>query len=139
MTGFEVDPDSLSAAAALAERQHGHLSTTAGYVDHVCGRTGAFSGVLNLFRGSYEQTLQHARQGLTDSQTVAGKVRDSMTGSREAYLTQDRHVYATFEKARAPARTTTTSRCRSSARSTGAPPSRTPGTRAARPSPPCAP
>ncbi len=99
MTGFEVDPDSLTAAAQLAERQHGHLASTSGYVDSVCGRTGAFSGVLNLFQGSYEQTLHNARTGMTDSQTVATKVRESMTASREDYLAQDKRVYLAFRKA----------------------------------------
>jgi hypothetical protein len=98
MVHFEVDPDSLVAAAEVADRQVGHVARTGAYIEDVCGRTGAFSGVLRLFLGSYESALDHARTGMRDSQTVAGKVRDSFRACSEAYVASDRAAHSTFEK-----------------------------------------
>lgn len=96
MAQFEVDPDSLSAAGRVAERQAGHLAATRHYVADVCGRTGAFSGVLSIFAGSYREALDNALTGLEDSTAVAGRVRSAFDGCAADYVASDRSVYERF-------------------------------------------
>ena len=98
MVHFEVDPDSLLAAGTVADRQLDHVAATDGYIADVCSKTGAFSGVLQIFVGSYQETLEHARKGMKDSQTVAGKVRDSFKACSQDYVKSDHAVYRTFDK-----------------------------------------
>jgi hypothetical protein len=98
MVQFQVDPDSLIAAGTVAERQAGHLGRTADYVGDVCSNTGAFSGVLQIFLGSYQETLEHARTGLTQSQRVAHRVHEALDACSEAYVDVDHSVYRVFEK-----------------------------------------
>ena len=98
MVRFEVDPDSLVAAGKVADRQLDHISRIQGYIGDVCSRTDAFSGVLQIFLGSYRETLEHAGKGMRDSQTVAGKVRDAFDACSEQYVAGDRAAYKTFQK-----------------------------------------
>lgn len=98
MVHFEVDPDSLVAAGKVADRQLDHISRVQGYIGDVCSRTDAFSGVLQIFLGSYQETLEHAGKGMRDSQTVAGKVRDAFDACSEQYVAGDRAAYKTFHK-----------------------------------------
>lgn len=98
MVQFQVDPDSLIAAGKVAERQAAHLGKTADYIGDVCSNTGAFSGVLQIFLGSYRETLDHANTGMTQSQRVAHRVREAMDACSEAYVDVDRSVYRVFEK-----------------------------------------
>ena len=98
MVRFEVDPDSLVAAGEVADRQLDHISRVQGYIGDVCSRTDAFSGVLQIFLGSYQETLEHAGKGMRDSQTVAGKVRDAFDACSEQYVAGDRAAYKTFHK-----------------------------------------
>lgn len=98
MTQFEVDPDALVAAGTVADRQRAHLERTNGYIDSTCSRFGAFSGVLSLFLGNYQETVATAKDGLADSQAVADKVSESMNGCSEDYVAADRQVYDLFEK-----------------------------------------
>jgi hypothetical protein len=98
MVHFEVDPDSLIAAGEVADRQLDHVAKAAGYIGDVCSRTEAFSGVLQLFLGSYQETLEHANKGMRDSQAVAGKVRDAFKACSQQYVASDRSVYRTFDK-----------------------------------------
>ena len=98
MVHFEVDPDSLVAAGKVADRQLDHISRVQGYIGDVCSRTEAFSGVLQIFVGSYQETLQHAGKGMRDSQTVAGKVRDAFDACSEQYVAGDRAAYKTFQR-----------------------------------------
>lgn len=98
MVHFEVDPDSLVAAGTVADRQLDHILRVQGYIGDVCSRTDAFSGVLQIFLGSYQETLEHAGKGMRDSQTVAGRVRDSFDACSEQYVAGDRAAYKTFQK-----------------------------------------
>lgn len=98
MVHFEVDPDSLIAAGKVADRQLDHVARVQGYIGDVCSRTDAFSGVLQIFLGSYQETLEHAGKGMRDSQTVAGKVRDAFDACSEQYVAGDRAAYKTFHK-----------------------------------------
>ncbi len=98
MTHFEVDPDSLTAAGEVASRQHDHIAATGSYIGSVCSRFDAFSGVLSLFLGNYQETVETAQQGMTDSRTVADKVERSFTQSREAYLDSDLAAHKIFQK-----------------------------------------
>ncbi len=98
MTHFEVDPDSLTAAGEVARRQADHVEATASYIGSVCSRFDAFSGVLSLFLGNYQETVETAQQGMTDSRRVADKVERCFTQSREAYLDSDLAAHKIFEK-----------------------------------------
>ncbi len=98
MVAFEVDPDSLVAAAEVARRQGEHVQSTAAYIGGPNSRFEAFRGVLSLFRGDYEATVEHALKGMRDSGAVAEKVRSSFADCRDGYLASDRASYETFEK-----------------------------------------
>lgn len=93
---FEVDPDALTAASKLASRQHDHIGTIDDYISTSCSNFGAFSGVLNLFQGSYESAVSTAHDGLRDSRAVATKVGDAFIDSRDDYLDTDQGVYDRF-------------------------------------------
>jgi len=95
---FEVDPDSLTAASRVAKRQDRHLRQIHDYVSSTCSNFGAFSGVLNLFEGSYRDAVSTALDGLEDSRAVATKVSDALIDSRDDYLDTDREVYERFKK-----------------------------------------
>ena len=97
MDGFEVDPDALKASATVATRQDDHLDTIDSYIASACSDFGAFSGVLNLFQGSYESAVATAREGMGDSRKVAVKVRDAFSDSAQDYLDTDREVYEWFK------------------------------------------
>ena len=99
MVHFDVDPDSLVAAAEVARRQGDHVQSTAHYIGGELSRFDAFRGVLNLFRGNYEETVEHAQKGMRDSTVVADKVRSSFADCRDEYLASDRASYDLFEKA----------------------------------------
>lgn len=94
---FDVDPDSLTAASRVADRQDRHLKQVGDYVGSACSNFGAFSGVLNLFEGSYRSAVSTAVEGLGDSQAVATKVSDALVDSRNDYLDTDREVYEWFK------------------------------------------
>ncbi|MEO5711417.1 MAG: hypothetical protein ABIQ59_16535 [Nocardioidaceae bacterium] len=98
MVHFEVDPDSLTAAGKVADRQQTHLSRVKDYVGDVCSDTGAFSGVLQIFLGSYTSTLTHANKGLDDSGKVAERVRECFGSSSRTYVESDHASYKTFHK-----------------------------------------
>lgn len=93
---FQVDPDALTAASRLASRQHDHIGTIDDYISSSCSDFGAFSGVLNLFQGSYESAVRTAHDGLRDSRTVAERVRDAFLESRDDYLDTDEATYDRF-------------------------------------------
>ena len=93
---FEVDPDALTAAAAVASRQHDHVGTIDDYIGSSCSNFGAFSGVLNLFQGGYESAVSTAHDGLRDSRAVATKVVDAFVDSRDDYLDTDQAAYDRF-------------------------------------------
>jgi hypothetical protein len=93
---FQVDPDALTAASRLATRQHDHVGTIDDYISSSCSNFGAFSGVLNLFQGSYESAVSTAHDGLRDSKAVADKVRDAFIDSRDDYLDTDEATYDRF-------------------------------------------
>jgi hypothetical protein len=93
---FQVDPDALTAASRLATKQHDHIGTIDDYISASCSNFGAFSGVLNLFQGSYESAVATAHDGLRDSRTVADKVRDAFIDSRDDYLDTDEATYDRF-------------------------------------------
>jgi len=93
---FQVDPDALTAASRLASKQHDHISTIDDYISSSCSNFGAFSGVLNLFQGSYESAVATAHDGLRDSRAVADKVRDAFLDSRDDYLATDEATYDRF-------------------------------------------
>ena len=97
MDGFEVDPDALKASATVAKRQDEHLGRIDSYIASACSDFGAFSGVLNLFQGSYESAVATARDGMSDSRKVAVKVRDAFSDSAQDYLDTDREVYEWFK------------------------------------------
>lgn len=93
---FQVDPDALTAASKVASRQHDHLGTIDDYIGSSCSNFGAFSGVLNLFQGSYESAVSAAHDGLRDSRAVATKVSDAFIDSRDDYLDTDQATYDRF-------------------------------------------
>lgn len=93
---FQVDPDALTAASRLASKQHDHIGTIDDYIGSTCSNFGAFSGVLNLFQGSYESAVSTAHDGLRDSRAVAEKVRDAFIDSRDDYLDTDQATYDRF-------------------------------------------
>lgn len=93
---FQVDPDALTAASRLATRQHDHIGAIDDYIGASCSNFGAFSGVLNLFQGSYESAVSTAHDGLRDSRAVAEKVRDAFIDSRDDYLDTDQAAYDHF-------------------------------------------
>ncbi len=93
---FQVDPDALTAASRLASRQHDHIGAIDDYISASCSNFGAFSGVLNLFQGSYESAVSTAHDGLRDSRAVADKVRDAFVDSRDDYLDTDQAAYDRF-------------------------------------------
>ena len=51
MVHFHVDPDSLTAAAEVARRQHDHVGAVSDYIDGACSRFDAFSGRAQLVPG----------------------------------------------------------------------------------------
>ncbi|CAM3870660.1 hypothetical protein [Nocardioides zeicaulis] len=93
---FQVDPDALTAASRLASKQHDHIGVIDDYIRSSCSNFGAFSGVLNLFQGSYESAVSTAHDGLRDSRAVAEKVRDAFIDSRDDYLDTDQATYDRF-------------------------------------------
>lgn len=93
---FQVDPDALTAASRVATRQHGHIGRIDDYISSACSDFGAFSGVLALFRGSYESAVATAHDGLRDSRAVADRVRDAFVESRDDYLDTDQETYDRF-------------------------------------------
>ena len=93
---FQVDPDALTASSRLASKQREHIGTIDDYISSSCSNFGAFSGVLNLFQGSYESAVSTAHDGLRDSQAVADKVRDAYIESRDDYLDTDQAAYDVF-------------------------------------------
>jgi hypothetical protein len=93
---FQVDPDALGAASKVASRQHEHIATIDDYIRSSCSNFGAFSGVLNLFQGSYESAVSTAHDGLRDSQAVATKVSDAFIDTRDDYLDTDQAAYDQF-------------------------------------------
>jgi len=95
---FEVDPDSLTAAAEVARRQDGHVGSVSRYIDSTCSRFDAFSGVLNIFEGSYRATVENAQQGMRDARHVANKVAEQLTACRHDYLESDRSSHRVFVK-----------------------------------------
>lgn len=97
MNGFKVDPDALQASAVVANRQDSHLASIDSYIGSVCSNFGAFSGVLNLFQGSYESAVSTAREGMTDSRKVATKVQGAFIDSKQDYLDTDREIYEWFK------------------------------------------
>lgn len=93
---FQVDPDALTAASRLAGRQHDHIGAIDDYIRTSCSNFGAFSGVLNLFQGSYESAVSTAHEGLADSRAVATKVGDAFIECRDDYLQTDEAAYDLF-------------------------------------------
>ncbi|SFB32543.1 hypothetical protein SAMN05192575_107193 [Nocardioides alpinus] len=93
---FRVDPDALTASSKVASRQHEHLGTIDDYIRSSCSNFGAFSGVLNLFQGSYESAVSTAHDGLRDSRAVATKVSDAFLDTRDDYLDTDQATYDRF-------------------------------------------
>lgn len=93
---FQVDPDALTASSRLASRQRDHIGAIDDYISASCSNSGAFSGVLNLFQGSYESAVATAHDGLRDSQAVADRVRDAFVDSRDDYLDTDEATYDRF-------------------------------------------
>ena len=100
---FQVDPDALTASSRLASQQRDHIGAIDDYIGASCSNFGAFSGVLNLFQGSYESAVATAHDGLRDSRAVADKVRDAFIDSRDDYLDTDEATYDRF-RALAPDR-----------------------------------
>ena len=98
MVHFEVDPDSLTAAAEVAGRQHDHVGAVSDYIDGACSRFDAFSGVLNIFEGNYRDTVHNAQQGMQASKKVADKVAETFTACRHDYLESDRSSHRVFVK-----------------------------------------
>lgn len=98
MSEILVDPDSLTAASEVARRQHGHLQSISDYIAGWCGQFGAFSGVLNLFEGSYREAVTAAVDGMRDSMTVADRMQEAVVTSRQDFLDTDREVYELFKK-----------------------------------------
>jgi hypothetical protein len=93
---FQVDPDALTASSRLASQQREHIGAIDDYISASCSNFGAFSGVLNLFQGSYESAVTTAHDGLRDSRAVAEKVRDAFIDSRDDYLDTDEATYDRF-------------------------------------------
>jgi hypothetical protein len=93
MTELYVDPDGLTAVAEVARRQHDHVGRVTDYISSTCGRFDAFSGVLNIFEGSYRSTVTSALDGMRDGQTIATKVEETVTACRNDYLDTDREAY----------------------------------------------
>jgi hypothetical protein len=91
-----VDPDALTAASRIATRQHDHIGTIDDYIGSSCSNFGAFSGVLNLFQGSYESAVSTAHDGMRDSRAVATKVSDAFIDTRDDYLDTDQETYDRF-------------------------------------------
>lgn len=98
MVHFQVDPDSLTAAAEVAGRQHDHVGAVSDYIDTACSRFDAFSGVLNIFEGSYRDTVRNAQQGMQASKKVADKVAETFTACKHDYLESDRSSHRVFVK-----------------------------------------
>ena len=99
MSQFEVDPDSLVAAGEVGRRQGEHVGAVADYIGGTLNQVGAFSGVLNLFQGSYEATIASALDGMADSRAVAERVKTGFDGCSQDYLASDRSCYDLFRRA----------------------------------------
>lgn len=93
---FQVDPDALTASSRLATRQHDHIGAIDDYISASCSNFGAFTGVLDLFQGSYESAVSTAHDGMRDSRAVAERVRDAFVDSRDDYLDTDEATYDRF-------------------------------------------
>jgi uncharacterized protein YukE len=93
---FQVDPDALTASSKVASRQHEHIGAIDDYITSSCSNFGAFSGVLNLFQGSYESAVSTAHDGMRDSRAVATKVSDAFIDTRDDYLDTDQAQYDRF-------------------------------------------
>lgn len=90
---IRMDPDSIDAAAAVSRRQHRHVQEVKSYVDSACSQTGAFTGVMDLFQGTYESALASARDGLETSLKISEKMDDALRKAAEAMRDADRAVY----------------------------------------------
>ena len=98
MVQFHVDPDSLTAAAEVARRQHDHVGAVSDYIDGACSRFDAFSGVLNIFEGNYRDTVHNAQQGMRTSKKVADTVAETFNACKQDYLESDRSSHRVFER-----------------------------------------
>lgn len=97
--GFTVDPDGLRAMGAVARRQEDHLRRVDDYILTTCNRTAAFTGILNIFQGSYEEAVRTASDGMADSRQVAAKIDRILQESAADYLASDRNAFRLVERA----------------------------------------
>lgn len=93
---MKIDPDALTAAGDLGQRQGTHLATISHYVRDVCDRRAAFCGVLRLFAGAYTSALTAAGDGYRGSVTVADKTHEALHATRDDLLATDRSVAEAF-------------------------------------------
>lgn len=90
---FKVDPDSLDAAGKVARRQYVHVENVQRYVSSNCSNVGAFSGVMDLFQGTYESALRSVSEGLNAGLRIATKTENSYTKTAGDYRDADRDAY----------------------------------------------
>lgn len=90
---IRMDPDGVDAAAAVSRRQHQHVQQVRSYVDGSCSQLGAFTGVMDLFQGSYESALASAREGLDTSLKIAEKMDRALKRAADELRDADREVY----------------------------------------------
>lgn len=86
---MEIDPDALTSAARLCQRQGEHGDDTARYVATVCTRPEAFQGVLGLFREAYAAALSAAGAGLSASSRLAREVGHGLEAFRDEVVATD--------------------------------------------------
>ena len=95
---LRIDPGLLTAAGEHCGKQAVHVGNIKSYVSSVCDRPEAFSGVLNLFQGSYGEGINAATSGLANSVAVAERMRTELRASRDDFLDADRAAYTDMGK-----------------------------------------
>lgn len=95
MTGpnIRVDPDSLEAAGKVARRQYQHINEIQSYISSTCHQFQAFTGVMDLFQGTYENALQSVSDGLDKALDVSTKTERSFNVTADDFRETDRQAY----------------------------------------------
>lgn len=89
----EVSWQGMQQLIGRTHEQYLNLSEVSGFASSAgLGNTGAFSGVLGLFRGSYESALSTVNESLTTSLMGARDLSEAIADARDDFRTQDEGV-----------------------------------------------
>lgn len=90
---LRVDPDSLEASGKVARRQYQHIESIKSYISSTCHQFEAFTGVMDLFQGTYQSALDSVSDGLEKALDVSTKTERSFNTTADDYRDTDRRIY----------------------------------------------